>query len=386
MNAFPESALQAEIGVGPIGDRFEDVAAIAVLRGGGLGDLLFAIPAMRALRAAYPEARLTVLGTPMHRTLLEGRSEVCDAVEVLPPTRGVREVAGAGEDPEALRRFFDRMRAERYDLAVQLHGGGRFSNPFLSALGARHTVGSRTEDAAALERTIPYIYYQHEVLRALEVVGLAGARPVILEPQLTPTDGERALAGRHAVADDSPLLVVHPGATDPRRRWPPDRFATVAARAAKDGTRVIVVGDAGDAPAATRIVDAAAAAGAPAGRVISLAGALSLNELVAVLLNAAVMLGNDSGPRHLAQALGVPTVGVFWFGNVINAGPFGRSRHRVHLSWTTHCPVCGRDATQVGWTAERCEHDESFVDGVRPDAVYDDVTAVMARTAPPSGR
>jgi ADP-heptose:LPS heptosyltransferase len=107
-------------------------------------------------------------------------------------------------------------------------------------------------------------------------------------------------------------------------------------------------------------------------------------------------VGNDSGPRHLAQAGGAPTVSIFWVGNLINGGPLSRAEHRVQLSWTTHCPVCGRDATQVGWTAERCEHDESFVRDVSVDAVYDDVVALRegratapvlrARTAPLPGR
>lgn len=65
------------------------------------------------------------------------------------------------------------------------------------------------------------------------------------------------------------------------------------------------------------------------------------------------MVGNDSGPRHLAQAVGTPTVGVYWIGNVINAGAIGRTLHRVHFSWVSQCPVCGVDVTQVGWTAER---------------------------------
>ncbi len=87
-----------------------------------------------------------------------------------------------------------------------------------------------------------------------------------------------------------------------------------------------------------------------------------------MLAAADVMVGDDSGPRHLAVAVGTPTVGVFWFGNVVNAGPIDRGRHRVHMSFVTRCPVCGVDVTQVGWTAERCEHDPSYVDEVQPEA------------------
>jgi hypothetical protein len=84
--------------------------------------------------------------------------------------------------------------------------------------------------------------------------------------------------------------------------------------------------------------------------------------------------------------VGTPTVGVYWIGNVINAGAIGRALHRVHFAWVTACPTCGVDVTQVGWTAERCEHDDSFVGTVRPEAVYEDVRQLMATTLPLRGR
>jgi hypothetical protein len=116
------------------------------------------------------------------------------------------------------------------------------------------------------------------------------------------------------------------------------------------------------------------------------AGQLDLGTLAALLDRCDVMVGNDSGPRHLAQALGTPTVGVFWAGNLINAGPLGRSLHRVHLAWVTRCPECGADVTQVGWTAERCAHDDSMVATVRADDVYEDVRLLRAMSPPPRGK
>ena len=64
----------------------------------------------------------------------------------------------------------------------------------------------------------------------------------------------------------------------------------------------------------------------------------------------------------------------------------GRTLHRVHLAWTTECSVCGVDVTQVGWTAERCEHDYSFVQQIQPEAVYDDVRDLTATTPLLRGR
>jgi hypothetical protein len=103
--------------------------------------------------------------------------------------------------------------------------------------------------------------------------------------------------------------------------------------------------------------------------------------LVALLARSSVLVANDSGPRHLAQALGVPTVGIFWIGNVINAGALGRSIHRIRTSWVTNCPTCGIDVTQVGWTAPRCPHDDSLVADVAVGDMYEDVRS-LADTGP----
>ena len=77
-------------------------------------------------------------------------------------------------------------------------------------------------------------------------------------------------------------------------------------------------------------------------------------------------------------ALGLRTLGIYWVGNVVNAGPLGRSRHRVQLAFTRACAVCGVDITQVGWTAERCAHDDSIVADVPAGAVLADVRALLA--------
>lgn len=355
--------------VGQVGEKFSGVEHIVVLRAAGIGDLMFAMPAIEALAAAYPDASLTLIGSPAGSALLEGRPGPVDEVIIPPFAEGIRP---GPEDRSELGLFFERMRQRRVDLAVQLHGGGRFSNPFLLRLGARHTVGTRTDDAVPLERTLPYVYYQSEMMRSLEVVGLAGAPAVTLEARLTVTEPERAAAEKFRDPGRARLLTIHPGATDPRRRY--DSFGEVAARAVSDGWQVLVVGDESDREAADEIV--AAADNTSPGSATSLAGTLSLPELLGVLSISNVMAGTDSGPRHLAMAVGTPTVGLFWVGNVITAGPLGRGQHRIHMSWVTRCPVCGVDVTQVGWTADRCEHDPSYLAHIDPATVYADVTNV----------
>jgi ADP-heptose:LPS heptosyltransferase len=366
--------------VAPLSDRFDGVSSIGVVRGGGLGDLLFIVPALDALAATYPDATITVLGTPLARQVLDGRCRSVTGVELLPPAEGVNDVPEPVDGDAQRRNFIQRMHNNRFSLVAQMHGGGRYSNPFVLALGAQHTIGLGTADAEPLERTLDYVYYQHEVMRFLEVAALAGAAPTTLQPSLQPRPGEREVMAAAVHNEARGLVVVHPGATDPRRRWPPEFFTDVACRLTADGYQVIVVGDTTDLHTAEIIVSKChTRLGATAGaNVSSLAGQLSIGQLVGLLSNASLFIGNDSGPRHLAVALGVRTIGMFWVGNVINAGPLGRGEHRAHLSWTTRCPVCGRDATQVGWTAERCEHDVSFVAEIDPAAVYTDAVSLLA--------
>jgi len=397
----------ATFGTGGLPPRFEAVRRIAVLRGGGLGDVLFAIPAMEALAATYPEADITLLGTPLHAALFENRPGPVCRVEVLPFAAGVRP---GPEDPGERAGFLRRMRTKRFDLAVQLHGGGRHSNPFLLQLGARHTVGTATPDATPLERTLPYLYYQHEVLRALEVVGLVGAGAVTLTPRvgLTAADQVEAAPLLRESTGNHPLLALHPGATDPRRRWPVEQFAMVARWAAEDGFDVLVVGDESDRDLAAAVVglarghalgqrarearnEPAAAWGPDPGRrlhevpmqgdgpggIRSVAGDVGLPGLVGLLAASDVFVGNDSGPRHLAQAVGTATVGIYWIGNAMMAAALGRADHRLHLGWVTHCPECGSDVTQLGWTTGDCGHNFPLTSSVRPQDVYADVLSLL---------
>ncbi|HEY0238534.1 MAG TPA: glycosyltransferase family 9 protein [Friedmanniella sp.] len=355
--SFPSGTL-----VGELGARFAGVRRIAVLRGGGIGDLMFVLPAVESLAAAYPEADIVLLGMPSHAALLADRPAPFVGVEVLPVHPGVRE--GSPVDPVATEAFVARLRGRGLDLAVQAHGGGGNSNPFLLRLGARHTVGTAAPGATPLERNLPYRYFQHETQRWLEVAALAGAPAVQLEAQLR---GRTPVRPRAGVAR---RLVVHPGATDPRRRWPAERFAAVARTVAGRGVEVVVVGDAGDRAAAAAIVEAAQSP-----LVTSVADRIGLPALVDLLEDSDVVLANDSGPRHVAMAVGTATVGVFWAPNLTNAAPVARRRHRVHPAWTMHCPRCGAPLAQGD--ALRCGHQESWVADVAVEAVLADVLELL---------
>jgi ADP-heptose:LPS heptosyltransferase len=99
---------------------------------------------------------------------------------------------------------------------------------------------------------------------------------------------------------------------------------------------------------------------------------LSLPALLALVSSADLVVSNDTGPLHLAIAAGTPTVGLFWVGNLINAGPFSRRQHRPLLSWRMLCPVCGTDAS-----VDRCEHNPSFIAEIPVRSVIDAATDLL---------
>lgn len=360
--------------LGRLGDRVSDVRRIAVLRANSIGDFVLSLPALDALRAAYPTAELTVLGAAWHQEALAGRPGPWTEVLAAPPYPGLGGQVPGDDSPSltASRQFFAEQQRRSYDLAVQLHGGGARSNPFVTELGARVTAGACDGRAPTLDRCVRYSASQHEVLRCLEVVAQVGAVPVGLEPRLLVVDEDRAAAAAVLPTSERPFVVVHPGANDPRRRWSPGRFATVACAVMADGFDVVVVG-AGpdDEQAAQQIVRGHSSAGN--GQLTSLVDALSFSALLGVVERAALVVSNDSGPRHLAAAVGTATVSVYWVGNVLTAGPLSRDRHRVLVSYRTRCPVCGQEQTGA-----RCPHDVSFVDDVPAEDVLAEARSLLS--------
>jgi ADP-heptose:LPS heptosyltransferase len=153
--------------------------------------------------------------------------------------------------------------------------------------------------------------------------------------------------------------VIHPGASDPRRRWPVERFAAVADYIQQTyRRRVVISGSLGDR---TLTYQVKASAARP---VIDLAGQIDLGALVALIRRASLLISNDTGVAHVAYAVGTSSVVIYWCGNLITAGPFQRARFRPVLSWTLNCPKCG---------ARRCRCPVSFVAEASLDEVLEQV-------------
>jgi ADP-heptose:LPS heptosyltransferase len=336
------------------------VEKIAVLRAGGIGDLVFALPALEALRAAYPDAELTLLGTTHHAALLDGRPSLVDRVVAVPPTEGINMRDGEPRDPGEVEAFLASMREEHFDIALQLHGGGRHSNPFVLALGARLTAGLRSRDAPPLDRSMSYHYWQPEVARLIEAVSLVGAEPVTITPRLVPTRRDIEESLEIVPESDTPFVLLNAGATDGRRRWPLESFAAAADAIADDSGAAILL----NGSIAERVINRELASLMHRSST-DLSGRLSLGGLLALASRSALVISNDTGPLHLAAAAGAPTVGIYWCGNMISGGAaLTRTRHHPCISWRLTCPVCDTPCL-----TSHCPHDASFVADVTVDEV-----------------
>lgn len=341
----------------PCGSRIAGVERIAVLRPNAIGDFVFALPALFALRAAYPEAAISFLGRRWHREFLAGRPGPIDEAIEMPPVPGVGAAPDAACDAVRIDAFVDGMRERRFDLALQWYGGGGFANAFVARLGARCTAGLCAADAPPLDRSIVYEPWHNERLRLLEAAALVGAPAVDLAPRLAVTERDRALLRQHWRVPERPIAVLQPGASDLRRRWPPERFAAVGDALAEAGAVVAVNGGADEAALVRQVAQAMRA---PA---VDLCD-LPLPALVALLERAHVLVSNDTGPLHLAHALGTPSVGIFWMLNLLSGQPLFAGEQRFAFSTRIDCPVCG-----VRNVRTRCEHDACYVDEVTVDEV-----------------
>jgi ADP-heptose:LPS heptosyltransferase len=350
--------------------KIKDVHKIALLRANSLGDFIFMLPAAAALRQTYPQAEIVYLARDWHTNFLKDRPSPFDRV-IAVPQGGIGDEKVAERPPMDL--FFERMVAEKFDLALQMHGGGRNSNPFLLRLGARVTAGARTPDAPLLDRWIPYIYFQLEYLRYLEIVSLVGASPVELEPkiELTPND----LAESFAVVPESkkPMILIHPGASDPTRCWPVEKFAMVADTLAQHGYQIAVTGT-GEERVLVEGVISAMREGETA---LNLCDKLSLNGLTGLLARSALLISNDTGPAHLAGALGTPTVILYWVNNLIMAAPITRLKNRPLVSFKINCDICGQDCI-----TGRCEHNFSLIEPISTQEVLEQAFDLLKMRQP----
>ena len=302
----------------------ERIDRICVFRALHLGDMVCAGPALRALRRRYPGARVTLVGLPWAADFAQRAMGCVDEFIEFPGWPGLpeREVEVA-----RLSDFLVEVRERRFDLAVQLHGSGRLTNPLVQAFGARRTVGWRPADesAPAGMDTWPYPETLHEVRRNLQLIAHLGG-PVEDEQVSFPLQPHDEAELRTRRPDLAQLLAgrfvcLHPGARDPAKRWPTVFFAQVGDALAALGWPAVVTGCESERGLADAVIGAMRA---PA---LHAACDLSIGALAALLSRARLLVSNDTGVVHVAAGLRVPSVVVFFATEPSRWAPLDRARH-----------------------------------------------------------
>lgn len=316
-----------------------EVRSILVIKLCCLGDGVLALPAVRALKNRYPRARLTVVCTPRNTEAFRGLEFIDECVELpLTGLEGLGELLRAGMG--AFRTAVAAGRACRPQLAVDLDLYYKVT-PILAFLsGATVRAGFDTEgkDRAALfTHSAPRQPDRHELecfLDVLRPLGITtGDRSLELwrDPEAVRTVREKLL--EKGIDPDGGYAVIAPGSSRnwPVKRWAAARFAELGTRLSqRHGLPVVLIGAGFEAQLAEQIC------GGIDGTATSLAGGSSIRETIELLRSASIAVSNDSGPMHLAAAVGVPVVGIFGPTNPAKWRPWGE-RTRV-VTAVDGCP------------------------------------------------
>lgn len=305
-----------------------DIRTLAVFRALQLGDMLCAVPALRALRAALAHTRITLVGLPWAEQFARRFSRYVDDFVAFP---GHPEFPEQPVQEEQLPAFREIMRARQFDLALQLHGSGRISNPVVAEFGARMIAGYVPElpqEASAEERVCFMAYSEGEaepvrLLRLIEFLG-APALGTELEFPLTAEDEDELNAsGCAANLHPGGYICIHPGARIRGKCWPPQCFAEVADRLHEEfGVTVVLTGSAKEADLT------AAVARHMRNKPFDTASPISIGAMAALMSRARLLVCNDTGVSHIAAGLRLPSVVVFSKADIRRWSPLDQRLHR----------------------------------------------------------
>lgn len=353
---------------------------VLIVRLRQIGDVVFTTPAVHALRDRHPDAHIAYLVEPAAAPIV-ARNPHIDEVIVANRARGP---AGLRADVTLIRR----LRAGRYDVALDFHGGPRAS--ILTWLcGAPLRVGydvvgrgwMYTRRVTRARTLMPRhsVENQADLLAALDVDPGAVARFSVEMP--VDPDAARALAARLSAQDvgaDDHLIVMHVSAGNPFRRWPLASFAAVAATLVdRDAVRRIVVTSGPSEQEAARVVidEARSRLHQEARHRVLAPLELSLSELRALVDRASLYIGGDSGPLHVAATSRVPIVGIYGPTLPVRSAP-----------WRPADPPAGAVET-AGLPCRPCDQrvcepgDFRCLNRIQPEQVVDAAEHAMARAA-----
>ena len=301
----------------------ESFKNILIIKPSSLGDIVLALPALSALRKSFPEAKISWLIRPEFAPLLKNHPHLTDIILF------DRKFLGkAWFHPRAfasLMSLIRQLRCSSFDLVIDLQG--LFRTASLAWLtGSQYRLGMTTA------RELAHIFYTQKVpqnqdcihvvdyyLKVIQTVGASEIQVQFVLPQdHTAVDSANRLLVSNDINPNNYAVFV-PGSVHKDKCWPIERFAALADKISSQfGLSIIAVGTKPEKAIIEKIVSQASV------RVTDFAGLTSLPELVALFKQARIVVSNDTGPGHIAAALGVPLVMIFGPSNPIRLFPYRR--------------------------------------------------------------
>ncbi len=330
--------------------RSLDPKRVCIIKPSALGDVINALPALGVLRARWPGATIAWVVNHSFRGLLDGNPAIDEVIAY--DRAGTRFSLGG---LTRFARFLAGLRSREFDLAIDLQGLLR-SGLMTGATGAPVRVGLADFREGSTRfythRIPPPPPESHAVDRLLRVAGAFGADVADARHVLPLGEPDRRWARSVLAGVARPRLVLNLGARWVTKRWPPEHFAEVARRADRErGAGLVAIGAPEDAPSVAALV--ATLAPLP---VLDLCGRTSLPQLAALAAEADVVLSNDTGPLHLAAAVGARVVGVYTCTSPRLNGPYGPRARAVETGvWckASYVKTCDRLECMAELTPDR---------------------------------
>lgn len=302
-----------------------DIKKLLIVKMSAVGDVVMTLPALAALKERYPEAEIDWLVEPAAAGLVEDLGSLNRVI--VSPRRKMARLIKRGRAVSAgrlLRRFRKELRAVEYDVVVDLQGLVKSAGAVWLARGRRKVGFAKTREHtgwALTEKMPAYDIDRHAVLRYLDAAVYLGARwpEPLPEKYYRPSEKAR-LEARSLLDGPEPggYLVLNPGAKWSTKRWPASHWLKLAELAAdKWPFRLIVTGGPEDDEAGRAV------AAALPGRVLNLCGRTSLPALAAIMEGSLAVVTADTGPMHLAAAVGAGGLALFGPTKPNRTGPFG---------------------------------------------------------------
>lgn len=310
---------------------------ILVIKLVGLGDTVLMLTPVARLHRHFPQSRITALVTPLSEGILSVQPYVDETI--------VYDVFGGDRGLLGLLRIIRLLRARKFDCVIDFEQHFQLTSIIAYLTRAPRRLGfyfGRSPRKGIFTNPVCFDPERHMVdsyMRLLEPLGICADRVEELERIFIPDEDAwpvEAWLRERGIGPDDILVGVHPGSGPraPAKRWGVEKYAEIIRRLRREyDARIVVTGSPGERELAERIIGLAGREG-----VHNASGDFNIRQTTALLKNCRLFISNDTGPMHMAAALGRPTIGIFGPETPVRYGPVGKSSTAVYRA--IHCSPC----------------------------------------------